>query len=328
MKKKIAFILSIVLVMGLTAGCGSSGGGQSTDGGMTAMVVMIPQGDPFLQLAYAGVQQFAEETGKEAKIIEALDKSEYSEQVRAMAEAGANPIYVVWNDLAEEAFKIAPEFPDTKFIAVDTYATSDVENVMTLVAEPEEAAFVAGVVAALTTKTGKVAWIGNMDIPEPNRYRYGFESGVAYADPAVLIESVYIGDSNDPNKGAELAKQIIDKGNDVVMQTANQAGLGVIRACEENQVLAIGSDEWQGKINEDIVFWSALKDIQGATYSAGMSTVDGTFSSGLHPHGLKEGAALYDQRDYDKLSDDVKKEIDAVVEKIGQGEIVVPHEAQ
>lgn len=328
MKKKIAFILSMMLVVGLTVGCSSSGGGQKTEGGMTAMVVMIPQGDPFLQLAYAGVQQFAAETGKEAKIIEALDKSEYSEQVRAMAEAGANPIYVVWNDLAEEAFKIAHEFPDTKFIAVDTYATSDAENVMTLVAEPEEAAFVAGVVAALTTKTGKVAWIGNMDIPEPNRYRYGFESGVAYADPTVLIESVYIGDSNDPNKGAELAKQIIDKGSDVIMQTANQAGLGVIRACEENQVLAIGSDEWQGKINEDIVFWSALKDIQGATYSAGMSTADGTFASGLHPHGLKEGAALYDQRDYDKLSDDVKREIDAVVEKINQGEIVVPHEAQ
>lgn len=326
MKKYIALALSMVLALGTLSGCGATGSKETEKDGMTAMVVMIPQGDPFLQLAYAGVQQFAEESGKEAKIIEALDKSEYSEQVRAMAEAGANPIYVVWDDLAEEAFKIAPEFPDTKFIAVDTYATCDAENVMALVAEPQEAAFVAGVLAVHKTESGKVAWIGNMDIPEPNRFRYGFEAGVAYADPSVTVESVYIGDSNDPNKGAELAKQLIDKGNDVVMQTANQAGLGVIRACEENQVFAIGADKWQGEINEDIVFWSALKDIKGATYAAGISTADGTFSTGVHTYGLNEGAALYDQRDYDKLSDELKKEVDTVVEKITSGEIVVPYE--
>ena len=324
MKKMIALFACLVLFAGMMTGCGETPKpeGEKTTG-MTAMIVMIPQGDPFLQLAYAGVQQFAKEAGKEAKIIEALDKSEYSEQIRAMAEAGANPIYVVWDDLAAEAFKLAPEFPDTKFIAVDTYATSELENVMTIVVEPQESAFIGGVIAARTTKSGKVAWVGNMDMPTSNRFRYGFEAGVAYADADVEVESVYIGDSNDPNKGAELTKQIIDKGVDVVMQTANQSGLGVIRACEESKVKAIGSDSWQGSINEDIVFWSALKDTTGATYAAGKNTLE-NFKSGITVYGLSSGAKLFDERDYSKLPDELKKEVDNIVAKIESGEIVVP----
>ena len=121
---------------------------------MAAMIVSIPQGDPFLQLCYAGLVQLAEEYDIEPKIIEALDKSEYSEQIRAMAEAGANPIYCVWDDLATEAVNIAAEFPNTKFINVDCYVTGDLDNVKTIVVEPQQASFVAGVVAANTTKTG------------------------------------------------------------------------------------------------------------------------------------------------------------------------------
>ena len=345
MKKNVALILCLVLAIGAFVGCAggttpapqsSSESANSTaalenskasaDGGMTAMIVVIPQGDPFLQIAYSGVIKFAEETGKEAKIIEALDKSEYTEQVRAMAEAGANPIYVVWDDLAEVAFGIAPDFPDTKFIAVDSYATSDLPNVMTVVVEPQIATFVSGVVAARTTQSKKVAWVGNMDLPIVNRARYGFEAGVKYADPSVSVESIYIGDSGDPNKGAELTKQLISKGADVIMQTANQAGMGVIRACEEMEVKAIGFDEWQGYINPDIVFWSALKDTAGATYSAGKSVTDDTFKSGITVFGLNAGATIFDQRDYDKLSDELKKEVDDVVAMIMSGEIEVPKE--
>ena len=296
---------------------------KATESTMAAMIVSIPQGDPFLQLCYAGVVQLSEEYGIEAKIIEALDKSEYSEQIRAMAEAGANPIYCVWDDLATEAVNIAAEFPDTKFINVDCYVTGDLDNTKTIVVEPQQASFVAGVVAANTTKTGKVAWLGSMDSPVIKKFRDGFEAGIKYVDNGTTCESLYIGDANDPNKGAELAKQVIGKGADVVMHSANQSGLGVIRACEEAGVKAIGVDDWQGSINEDIVFWSALKDIKGAVYDAGKSVLDGTFEPGLLVYDSASGAALYDSRDYDKLPDDLKATVDDVVAKLASGEIVI-----
>ncbi len=325
MKKLLALMLSVTMGISMLTGCSSSEeSANKAQGGTTAMIVSIPQGDPFLQICYSGVKKYAEEVGKEAKIIEALDKSEYSEQIRAMAESGANPIYVVWDDLAEEAFRIAPEFEDTKFIAVDTYAQSELPNTMTVVVEPQVTSFVAGVVAANVTETKKVAWVGNMDLPIVNLARYGFEAGVKYADNGTSVESVYIGDANDPNKGAELTKQLITNGADVVMQTANQAGLGVIRAAQEMKVKAIGFDEWQGSIDEDTVFWSALKDSAGVTYAAGKSVSDNAFKPGMMVYGLEAGAKIYDDKDYDKLTPELKEIVDDVVAKIKSGEIEVP----
>lgn len=344
-KKLIAAVLAGVMVLGLAACASQKQPAQETasqetasqettaqeqtpavKSTMAAMIVSIPQGDPFLQLCYAGVVQLADEYGIEPKIIEALDKSEYSEQIRAMAEAGANPIYCVWDDLATEAVNLAAEFPNTKFINVDCYVTSDLDNLKTIVVEPQQASFIAGVVAAETTKTGKVAWLGSMDGPVINKFRIGFEAGIKYVDNGTTCESLFIGDANDPNKGAELAKQVIGKGADVVMHSANQSGLGVIRACEEAGVKAIGVDDWQGSINEDIVFWSALKDITGAVYSAGKSVMDGTFEPGLLVYDSASGAALYDSRDYDKLPDDLKATVDDVVAKLASGEIVIEDE--
>ena len=331
-KKAVALIAAAALL----AGCGqssdegsSSAAAENAAGSeMAAMIISIAQGDPFLVLAYDGVEQLGEEYGVETKIIEALDKSEYSEQIRAMAEAGANPIYVVWDDLAAEAIKSAPDLPDTKFIVVDCYVTSELENVKTIVVEPQEAAFIAGVVAANTTETNKVSWIGSADQPVINKFRAGFEAGVSYADPSVECESLYIGDANDPNKGSELTKQVIGKGADIVMHSANKAGLGVIRACEEEGVKAIGADEWQGSINEDVVFWSALKDITGAVYQAGKSALDGSFTAGMDVYNIKSGSRLYDERDYEKLPDEVKKAVDEVEEKMRNGEIEVPSDVE
>ena len=335
-KKSLAKLAAAGLVSALIlAGCGggsdSSAQGEAASGEeakstMAAMIISIPQGDPFLDLAYDGVEKLGEEYGIETKVIEALEKSEYSEQVRAMAEAGADPIYVVWDDLATEAIKIAPEFPDTDFIVVDCYATSDLDNVKTIVVEPQEAAFLAGVVAANTTESGQVAWLGSTDQPVINKFRVGYEAGIKYADKGVTCESLYIGDANDPNKGSELAKQVIEKGADVVMHSANMAGLGVIRACQEMGVKAIGADEWQGAIDENTVIWSALKDITGAVYEAGKSSLDGEFTGGMDVYNAASGAALYDQRDYDKLSDELKAIVDEAKEKLISGEIVIEDE--
>lgn len=337
MKKKIVGgFLTVCMIMALAVtGCSAgkhdsqSGqsdppGGQVIGAGMAAMIIPIAQGDPFLKLAYAGVEELGQEYGIQTKLIEALDKSEYSEQIRAMAEAGANPIYVVWDDLATEVMGIAPDFPDTKFIIVDCYVTGALNNVKTVVVEPEEAAFIAGVVAAGTTKTNQVAWIGSADQPVINKFRAGFEAGVSYAGPSVKCESLYIGDANDPNKGGELARQVIGKGADVVMHSANKAGLGVIRACEEEGVKAIGADEWQGGIDEKTVFWSALKDITGAVYQSGKSAVTDAFKSGLDVYTISSGLKLYDERDYDKLPEAVKKKVDATVALMKEGKIEIP----
>jgi len=248
--KKFSFIIVALLVLSLAiTGCG---GGSSNNGGQkteekpkeAVMIVEIPKGDPFIDLAYSGLEQLGKDKGVNVKIIEALDKSEHEEQIRAMAELGANPIYVLWDNLGAAVLEVAPDFPETKFIIADAYVETDLDNVKTIVVEPQEASFIAGFVAAKTSKTKHVGFVGSMDTPIINRFRAGFEAGVKYADESVKIESVYAGNANDPNKGSEIAKLLIGNGADVIMHAANKTGLGVIKACEEEKVLAIGVDEW------------------------------------------------------------------------------------
>ena len=328
--KKFSFIIVALLVLSLAiTGCG---GGSSNNGGQkteekpkeAVMIVEIPKGDPFIDLAYSGLEQLGKDKGVNVKIIEALDKSEHEEQIRAMAELGANPIYVLWDNLGAAVLEVAPDFPETKFIIADAYVETDLENVKTIVVEPQEASFIAGFVAAKTSETKHVGFVGSMDTPIINRFRAGFEAGVKYADASVKIESVYAGNANDPNKGSEIAKLLIGNGADVIMHAANKTGLGVIKACEEEKVLAIGVDEWQGSINPDIVFWSALKDIAGAVYKAGESVIDGTFEPGMQVYDINTGISLYDQRDFDKLPAELQQEVRQLEEELKAGKITVP----
>ncbi len=330
MKKLFKLITTVLITALLFTGCGTKDSSSESESkpetkSQIAMIIPIAKGDPFITLAFTGVEKVAEEKGMEAKLVEALDKSEYSEQIRAMSEAGANPIYVMWDDLAQEVFNIAPEFPDINYIVVDSYATSDLPNIQTITVEPQQASFIAGVVAANLSETKKVAFVGSMDMPVINRFKQGFEEGVIYADNGTVCESLYIGGADDPNKAAELTKQLIANGADVVMHAANKAGLGVIQAAEEMDVKAIGADEWQGDIGKTVI-WSALKDISGAVYEAGKGAVEGNFVSGYQEYNINSGIALYDQRDYDNLPEELKGIVDVVVEDLKSGKIIVSSE--
>ena len=334
MKKILSLVLAMtVLMSSVLVGCssapkseGDSGAGKGEEKKTAAMIVQIPAGDPFIELAYEGVKQLGEKYNMDTKIIEALDKSEHVEQIRGMAKMGANPIYVLWDELGEAVIEVAPSYPDTKFIIADAYVESDLPNVSTIVVEPFESSFIAGYVAAKTSETKKVAFAGSMDNPTVNRFKSGFLSGVKYADPSVATEVVYIGNANDPTKGQEVAKLLAKNGADVVMQAANKSGLGVIKGCEEAGIKAIGVDEWQGAINEDVVIWSALKDITSAIFNAGVSALDGTFKSGLKEYNLSDGISMFDERDFNKLPDDLKKEVEAVVAGVKDGSIDVKAE--
>ncbi|MEG0852357.1 MAG: BMP family ABC transporter substrate-binding protein [Angelakisella sp.] len=337
MKRVIAGLLAAALMAFSLVGCSGGSTSSSSAAGTgdkaesssaeakktAAMIVQIPAGDPFIELAYAGVKQLGEKYNMDTKIIEALDKSEHVEQIRSMAKIGANPIYVLWDELGEAVLEVAPLYPDTKFIIGDAYVKSDLPNVATIVVEPYESAFIAGYVAAKTTQTKKIAFAGSMDNPVINRFKSGYINGAKYANPSVGVEVVYVGSANDPVKGQEVAKILVKNGADVIMQAANKSGLGIIKGCEEMGVKAIGVDDWQGAINEDVVIWSALKDITGAIFYAGDSVVNDKFESGMREYNLTDGISMYDDRDFAKLSPELQKEVEAVVAGIKDGSINV-----
>lgn len=333
MKKILVLIMSIVMSFSMMVGCSKSDSGTQesqknepnteNEKKMMALLIPAPVGDPFIALSVRGLEKLADEYGVELKIIETLDKSEHEEQVKALAKMGANPIYTMWGDLSEAAVKLAPEFPDTSFILCDVYMETDEPNVSSVVVEPFEASFIAGYIAANTTENKKVGFIAHADRPVSRRYRGGFVNGINYVDSTIQVETAFVGNDQDPVKGQEVAKLMIqNSGVDLIFQSASRSGLGVIKGCEELEVDCIGSDDWQGSVS-DIVFWSALKPIDEAMYTEGKSVYEGNFISGLREYGIDKGMALYDQRDFDKLPEELKSGVLQVMEDIKSGKIDV-----
>ncbi|MCD6239461.1 MAG: BMP family ABC transporter substrate-binding protein [Thermotogae bacterium] len=292
----------------------------------TCMIIAQPKGEPFASLAYSGLELLQSEMGENLriKLIESLDKSEHEAQVRAMAELGYNPVLVLWDDLANAVLKVAPDFPDTKFIIVDSYVTAQLPNVKTIVIEPHESSFIAGVVAAETTKTKKVGFVGGADYPIIERFFSGFAAGIKYVDPAIQIVEVYAGTFTDPAKGLEIGTMLFKQGCDIVMHAANKTGLGVIKAAENEGKWAIGVDLWQGDVAPGHVLWSALKDVGTAVYIATKEVFEGKFQQGLFVYDLRKGMKLYDERDLEALPPKIQKEVLYVEWLIRKGKLKVP----
>lgn len=286
----------------------------------TCLISEAPAGVPFTDLTWTGFERIENEYGAQVKLIEALDKAEYSEQIRAMAEMGANPIYTMFDTVNEVAVELAPEYPETMFCLIDSSLDTKYDNVANVYVDSLEPAFVSGFVAAKTTQSGTIGWIGSLDIPVINRFRDAYLAGAKYADPDVVVQTAYVGDDSDTVKAGEQTKIMVSQGADIIFQTANLAGLGVIQGCSDAGIKCIGVDEWQGGI-DGCVFWSSLTDINGAVFDSFTAYKEGRFTAGRTNYGIETQSAIYDDRDYEKLPDDVKAELDELLAAVRSGSL-------
>ncbi|MCG8927249.1 BMP family protein [Lentzea sp. CC55] len=204
------------------------------------------------------------------------DESAKQTRLRQLASEGFNPVVGVGFAYTESLKVVAPEFPNVKFGLVDS-AVEGAANVTPLVFAEQEGAFLAGVVAAYQSKKCHVGFVGGVDIPLIQKFEAGYNQGARTAAPKVRIDKKYItpaGDFTgfqDPPKGQEAAKGLIDKGADVVYPAAGASGIGVFAAVKQAGVLAIGCDADQYNqpalaANRDVIVASSLKRVDVAVY--------------------------------------------------------------
>lgn len=343
MKKLLSVLLALTLMLALvacggdTADDGATGGEGATDGAGTedsggaekdfiCIVSESSQGAPFSEQTWLGFTNAQKDFGCDIKFVEALEASEYETQLRTMAESGANVIFSMFDAVNLVAAEIAPEYPDVRFVLIDCNTEFDIENVTCIVVDSWEPSFVAGVVAALTTETGTVGWVGSIDIPVIARFYEGYAAGVDYANQTygldVKTEMTYIGSSEDTVKASECTKMLVDKGCDIVYQAANEAGLGVIQTCSELGIKCIGVDKWQGDV-DPCVFWSALVCIEQGVYNTYEMYVNDSLESGSIIFGIANGFPIYADVDYDALPDNIKEAVDTVMEGVSSGTLDV-----
>ncbi len=198
-----------------------------------------------------------------------------------------------------------------------------------VVFKEQEGSFLVGVLAALASKSGKVGFVGGMDIPLIRRFQCGFEQGVKYANPKAEIIANMTGTTpaawNDPGRGAELAKGQFDRGVDVVYAAAGSTGIGVLQAAKDRGKLSIGVDSNQNHLHPGSVLTSMLKRVDLAAYNSFKAAQAGTWKAGTQVLGLKEGGVDWAlDKDNEKLiTADMKAKVDAAKADIVSGKIVV-----
>lgn len=321
-----AIALSGALALTLTA-CGSQSPGPGGDAPedetpSIAMLSVEAEGSPWADLAWSAVQDVKEARGVEIHRVAGVDSAAVEQQVRAMAAAGHDPIVVMQDELGDAAAKLAPGFPETNFIIVDSFIEVDEPNVMSIVIDPTEAAYIAGVVAAELSDSKQVGFVGGADVPNIQKYLCGFTEGATATDDSLEIDVAYTGNFDNPTSGREVASTQIQAGADIVMHAAALTGLGVISAAEAAGVSAIGVDVWQGDAaSDDTVVWNALKDGHGAVLAAVEGALDGNFEAGQLVWDATQGAALYDERDFGRLDADLQAKVSAAAEELTSGAI-------
>jgi basic membrane protein A len=276
----------------------------------------------FNEAAYNGAERWKKESGKAYLDFEIANPTQREQAVRRMAERGANPIVGVGFSQGSAIEKGAKDFPKQQFAIIDFVV--DLPNVQSIVFKEHEGSFLVGMMAVLASKTGKVGFVGGMDIPLIRKFQCGFEQGAKYANPKAEVFANMTGTTpaawNDPSRGGELAKAQFAKGADVIFAAAGGTGIGVYQAAKDAGKLAIGVDSNQNHLQPGTMLTSMVKRVDVAVYNAFKGT-----KPGVQSLGLKEGGVDYamDEHNAKLVSADMKKKVDAAKADIIGGKLKV-----
>lgn len=282
----------------------------------------------FNAAAYQGVLKAKEELKAFVKYVEATDDNAFESLLRAFAQKNFDLIFAVGISQADAVKKVSAAFPDKKFAIVD--AEVKAPNVRSLLFEEHEGSYLVGAMAALVSQTGKLGFIGGMDIPLIRRFEKGYEAGAKKMNPQVKVVSNFIGVTgeawNNPAKAKELAIAQYHAGADVIFAAAGASNLGLFDAAEEKKKLAIGVDSNQNHLKPGYVLTSMLKRVDTAVYQTCVDATQGQFSGGVKRFGLANQGIDYAMDEYNRkiVPEGVVKKVEQLKKKIISGKIQVP----
>ena len=266
--------------------------------------------------------------------VEPGNPTSIEQAMRAFAERNYDLIIGVGFAQAPIMEVVAKDYPNLHFAIID--GVSELPNVASLVFKEHEGSYLVGIIAAKTTKTNVLGFVGGMDIPLIHRFEKGYEEGAKAVNPNIQIVQNYVGVTdaawNNPGKGKELSLAQISKGADVIFTAAGNSGLGAFDAVEQagkNNGRAthfvIGVDSDQNMVKPGFVLTSMVKRVDNAVYDIVELVVERKFQAGFHVFGLESDGVGYamDQYNKDLVSPEAIQAAEEAKKKIIAGQIKV-----
>jgi basic membrane protein A len=255
----------------------------------------------FNDMTYAGLIQ-AKNEYQFTLIREQCDDFSDASREKAMArliERGAGIIVVNGWEFQDLVTKYAKTNRD-RFFIINDFPLPGLANVASTVFGQHEGSYLAGSLAGLMTKTGRVGFIGGMDMPVIRAFLVGFAEGVRSVRADIDIKELFlegedseISGFNNPAVGFEKASSLYDQGVDIIFSVAGLSGNGIIRAAAARKLFVIGVDADQDHMAKGYVLTSVVKRLDRATYLMVQEALEGRFVPGIHTFNLKnDGVSL------------------------------------
>lgn len=268
---------------------GPNSGG--TPGPKIAMVTDVGGlGDKsFNDSAHRGLLEAQTTFNAHITVLQSRSAADYEPNLSTLAQQGNQLIFAVGFLMHDSLNSVAPRFPRTHFAIIDSVV--DRPNVTSITFKEEESSFLAGVLAALVSKKGTVAFLGGIDSPLIEKFAAGYSAGVQSANPNVKVLVKYTGSFDDVAAGKEYATVLFDQGADVVYAAAGKCGIGAIDEVKTRPpgTYVIGVDSDQDALAPGKILTSALKRVDTAVFKLAQAVSRGKVPSGHIALGLKEG---------------------------------------
>jgi basic membrane protein A len=343
-EKKNMFFKKVALTSGVAAAFMLAG--ASAASAFTACQVTDVGGiddSGFNQTAWKGVQDSMKVYGIDGRYLESQSETDYEPNLNALLDAKCDVIISVGFLMADATATSAGANPDAKFSIVDMAYNPTIPNVLGMVFATNEAAFMAGYLAAGMTQTGVVGTFGGINIPPVTGFMDGFYYGVAYHNSqkgtSVQVlgwnpeskDGLFTGNFESLDDGRAFAQNLYDEGADIVMPVAGPVGLGSAALAAELgtdalKIIGVDADQTQTDPgNADVYLTSVLKRMDSTVMQVIKQTMDGKFAGGMMVGTLaNEGVSLAPYHSFDSaVPAALKAEIEAIRTGIIAGSINV-----
>lgn len=282
----------------------------------------------FNDMMYQGMQRAEKELGVKVNVIQPKSISEFKSTLARASQLGFDIIIGSSFDMITPMKEVAAQFPKQKYGIVDVGNDPIAPNVVSSVTKDWEGSFLVGAIAAKTTKTGIIGFVGGKDIPIIHRFYLGYYFGAKMIDPKVQVLESYSGTFTDPAAGKEYTLALINRKSDINFAVAGATSAGVIEAAKQTKTFAIGVDSNQNYLAPGFVLTSMVKRVDNQAYDFIKLVVDGKFKGGtVLVYGLKEKGVDYamDNNNKGLISDANLKLVEDLRAKVISGQIVVPN---
>ena len=259
------------------------------------MIYHSDKGDlSYTDSAYRGLFAAQEKMQFSKKEFISSDAKEFSRLLTGSAAEKPGFVITLGYDKAGFTQALAQEHPDIRFLAIDQTGIGS-DNVRAYEITSYGESYLAGVLAASATKTGRVGIILGTQSTLLEAFRLGYTDGVHAINPAIPVEQAYVLDNSttgfyDPVRGAEIAGGMYANGADVVYAVAGYSNIGVVREAKKAPGrYIIGVDSDQTYLGPGVVLASAVKRIDRVVDNGIAEFINNSFTGGDEIAGLKEG---------------------------------------